>query len=481
MPGAGPRAVLARMSSSATTAPPHEIRDFPDWVPAMVVKELRQGLRNRIFIVAFLALHSILVLNLLATIADNTRWGSGGTFWVCITFALAWLLPARNLSALSDELKHRTLDTLVLTRLSAWRIVAGKWASTAAQILLLGISVIPYLIMRYLTLGVDLPGELAVLGLTLLAGLSFTAMITGMSATGSWLARTLLVLMIGGFLVTFLPALARTGGVAEYGPVGLMMQALLPAAWITVLTLAGGASVIAPVAENHATLRRAVTLGMLIASVIAFRWEVSLLAGFATPALVTGMLLGLADAPNHLPVIHAPFVRRGLAGRIAAIFFTPGPSSGLVYALVMALLWLWGMGAFDPASALLTSSSGGPLTPRTSASAWFFVASLMLPALLLCASRPAWRWRGMVYFLLLIILNAFGVMAEAWGKSENLALPRALALGTPASLFTRSIATLSSGIALTGCWTALLLLALRKEFANAREMQRLVSDNLNLV
>ena len=105
----------------------------------------------------------------------------------------------------------------------------------------------------------------------------------------------------------------------------------------------------------------------------------------------------------------------------------------------------------------------------------------MLPALLLCASRPAWRWRGMVYFLLLIILNAFGVMAEAWGKSENLALPRALALGTPASLFTRSIATLSSGIALTGCWTALLLLALRKEFSNAREMRRLVSENLNLV
>lgn len=461
--------------------PPRTLTDFDDRISPMVVKELRQGLRNRVFVVAFLALHSILVLNVLATIADNTRWGSGGFFWGCITFALAWLLPARNLSALSDEVKHRTLDTLVLTRLSAWRIVAGKWASTAAQILLLGISVIPYLIMRYLALGVDLPGELTLLGLTLLAGLAFAAVVTGLSATGSWLARTLLVLIIGGFLMGSLPELARTGAMQSAGgPLAMLLQAVGPAAWLTVLALGGGAAAIAPVAENHATLRRLVTLGMLVAAVIAIRLETGLLAAFATPALITGMLLGLADAPNHLPVIHAPFVRRGGAGRLAALLFTPGPSGGLLYALLLGLIWLWGVGAFDPASAPLFLRSFF-LMPKSPAAAWFFVASLLLPALLLCAARPAWRWRGVVYFLVLIILGALGIVMETWGSNENLPTLRMLALGTPGSLRNADPAAFSPAIALAGCWTALLLLALRKEFAHAREMRRLVSEHLHLV
>jgi hypothetical protein len=55
------------------------------------------------------------------------------------------LLPLRLSAALREEMGGNTMDTLVLTRLSGWRIVLGKWVATAALQVLMALTVLPYL------------------------------------------------------------------------------------------------------------------------------------------------------------------------------------------------------------------------------------------------------------------------------------------------------------------------------------------------
>ena len=80
------------------------------------------------------------------------------------------LLPLRAAGALHDELRGNTIDTLILTRLTGWRITLGKWVAVVAQQLLATVTVLPYLIVRYFAGGIDVPMELAWLGIFLLAG-----------------------------------------------------------------------------------------------------------------------------------------------------------------------------------------------------------------------------------------------------------------------------------------------------------------------
>ena len=96
----------------------------------MVVKELRQGLRMRSFGGIFVTLHILLVLITLMGGASSNHDSINWLFDGLVTAILCLVFPLRGFAALAQEMNSGTLDMLVLTRLSAWRIVLGKWAST---------------------------------------------------------------------------------------------------------------------------------------------------------------------------------------------------------------------------------------------------------------------------------------------------------------------------------------------------------------
>src|SRR5688572_18104272 len=118
----------------AASASPHSkipTRDFPGWLPPMLVKELRQGLRTRGFVGTLVVFQILmLVLTLVALSTQNATTPSGrmagaafsGFFWAILAVQLIFMTPSRALGGLQLEVESRTLDLLMLTRLTAWRV-----------------------------------------------------------------------------------------------------------------------------------------------------------------------------------------------------------------------------------------------------------------------------------------------------------------------------------------------------------------------
>src|ERR1700722_2347400 len=106
-------------------------RKLDDWLSPILVKELRQGMRARVFVASFLLIQVFLIVLVLGNVAAQGDRSSlefqNVIFWLIIGFTLLLFMPLRGLVAISSEVKNRTMETVLLTRLTAWRVVFGKW------------------------------------------------------------------------------------------------------------------------------------------------------------------------------------------------------------------------------------------------------------------------------------------------------------------------------------------------------------------
>ena len=138
------------------------LTDFSDRISPMLVKELRQGMRAKTFIVVFLSLQVFLAVMLFSArslgLGDQVGSMVSGIIFTFFAIAVLIVQPLRGISALASEVKGNTIDMMVLTRLSAWRIVFGKWVAIVSQSALLLATIIPYLILRYFFGGMNLVG-----------------------------------------------------------------------------------------------------------------------------------------------------------------------------------------------------------------------------------------------------------------------------------------------------------------------------------
>ena len=136
-------------------------RDLSDLLSPILVKELRQGVKAHLFAGALVLLHLFMVVALLVSLAASRssmggRFLAGVTFWVLVCVPLLLLMPISGLRSISGELSARTLDLVLLTRLSAYRIVLGKWAAIVAVTFLLSITILPYVVLRSFLGGIEL-------------------------------------------------------------------------------------------------------------------------------------------------------------------------------------------------------------------------------------------------------------------------------------------------------------------------------------
>ena len=155
------------------------LTDFSDRISPMLVKELRQGMRAKTFIAVFLSLQVFLAVMLFSASAASSSDQIGsvisGIIFTFFAIAVIVVQPMRGTSALSSEVKGNTIDMMVLTRLSAWRIVFGKWVAIVGQSALLFSTIIPYLILRYFFGGMNLFGEMVCMILLFLTSMALTA------------------------------------------------------------------------------------------------------------------------------------------------------------------------------------------------------------------------------------------------------------------------------------------------------------------
>ena len=112
--------------------------DFAAWLPPMLVKELRQGVQSGAFFWTFLLFQAalFLIFSLQVLVVDANPGAVReftALFWVAAVAGVAVLVPLRGLGAIGGEQHGNALDLLQITRLSATRIVVGKWVALVAQ------------------------------------------------------------------------------------------------------------------------------------------------------------------------------------------------------------------------------------------------------------------------------------------------------------------------------------------------------------
>ncbi len=407
------------------------LTDFPDKLSPMLVKELRQGLRARSFTMLFLIFQLLLGFILLSAGAASSSEGAGsfasGVIFTMFSIAVLFIQPMRGVTALSAEITGNTIEMMVLTRLSASRIVFGKWIAIVSQSALILITIIPYLILRYFFGGMILIGEMVFLTLIFLTSMALTAVMVGFSGTNAKLARVLPILGFV-FLLQAIPAFLFRGGFNNFmsycaltdweSRVGILSYV----GFITYLgwcALSHGISVIAPAAENHSTIRRWIALGLTcIAVAVGFHHSVDprvmpvILGIILAPAVITA----LTEPSILLPPICKPFLKRGVAGRVASLFLFPGWPAGIFYTTL--LLAISGAGIL----LAIRSKSGSSYEIELTIVCLSLTGGVLLPALLAAnfSKQESKRFTNFVIFLLtLIILTIIPAIFANMNHHEN--------------------------------------------------------------
>jgi hypothetical protein len=143
-----------------------------DRINPLVVKEVRQGLRTRVFWVCFgLMLLACLLLSLMAyaDVRDGGYSPRGQTYFftyfVCLGLVHFFVIPYSAYRSLAREREDETWVLLALTGMGPRRILRGKVTSFLAQAALYASAVGPFLLFSYYLNGIDLPTILVVLAL----------------------------------------------------------------------------------------------------------------------------------------------------------------------------------------------------------------------------------------------------------------------------------------------------------------------------
>jgi ABC-type transport system involved in multi-copper enzyme maturation permease subunit len=421
-----PRSTISTMSSPVT-----HLTDFSDRISPMLVKELRQGLRAKTFIAVFLALQVFLAVMLFSAGAASTSDHVGavvsGIIFTFFAIAVLIVQPLRGTAALSSEVKGNTIDMMALTRLSAWRIVFGKWVAIVSQSALMLSTIIPYLILRYFFGGMNLLAEMVFLALLFLTSMALTAVTVGLSGCSSVVVRSLipilgLPIMLWSLLVMSLSSGFRgSSGFLEICALDNTESRLAVALYVAAIAYIGGsmlslgASLIAPAAENHSLLRRLAALALLLALFAATLLGetntgamVALVSVIAIPAII----LALTESAPLVQTVCKPFAKLGAVGKLLGWLLYPCWSSGILFAIVIGLISLAGVFAH---SAIASSFD---------AEEWVVIAALF-GGLYFPAVWQVFLFRGdgqrIAHYLLLLVGSfiLLGVLAALSNSMNN--------------------------------------------------------------
>jgi hypothetical protein len=404
------------------------LTDFPDKLSPMLVKELRQGMRARGFTMLFLSFQVMLAVVLLSAGAFSAT-DSAGTFAsgvIFTAFAIAALIiqPMRGANALSAEITGNTIEMMVLTRLSAWRIVFGKWIAIVSQTALIAVTIIPYLILRYFFGGMVLLGEMVFLTLIFLTSMALTAVMVGLSGNTTKIFRVLPVIAIV-FLMNVVPRFLFTGGFGNFMDYCTLsnwdarisvFSYLCFISYLGWCALSFGTSVIAPVAENHSTIRRLIALGLtcIVAVLGVLDWvDYRILPMIFGIILAPAVITALTEPSRMLPPIYKPFLKRGLPGKIASVVLLPGWPSGVFYSSLLLAISLGAMGLAAALKSFPTYDEEALIMCLA------VIGAVLLPALLAAnfSKSEDKRMTNFVVFLLLLVL--FSVVPAIFTNINN--------------------------------------------------------------
>lgn len=438
-----------------------QLRDFSDRLSPMVVKELRHGLRARMFTSILMGTHVLLIVLMSGALLGVPQDMVHAMFWGGAALAFLLFMPLRGSNSLAAETQDGTLDMLILTSISSTRIVRGKWAALMSQNLLLATSLLPYMIARYQFGGVEIVGEAVALLCLLLGSSLITAAVVAFSSQTSRVLRIFLGLAmlfvawpVGSFVVMLAIEKRLSDGMfraLSLLPVGQqaaifggIVVVVLYGTW---LFLALGASRIAPQSENHSTSKRIVYL-IFTAILTAVGWYVCLgidedaVFWCLVPGTILTILAGMDMMTEQMPTfptVMLPFVGRPALSPFSRLL-APGWCSGvLLYAILSACTWSMAVAFFIEQSSadevlgifgILLTAAVVPVCIRLNktnafANWWAVQWALIAAGILMSIFSAAMGGGGIGVFGVFVPTTALFGVASSFSSSDEL-----LAVGT---------------------------------------------------
>ncbi len=148
--------------------------DLPERFGPMTVKELRQSLRRTSFVYPFIFIHLFATLAIYAEFTMSIGLSGGsqpavflwkpdevGPFWWVAMSVCGVLMPLAGFFLMPQEIDEGNHELLLLTTLSRWQIVWGKFFMLWGLCLLTFVSLLPYVVIRYFIGGIEWFSELA--------------------------------------------------------------------------------------------------------------------------------------------------------------------------------------------------------------------------------------------------------------------------------------------------------------------------------
>lgn len=376
------------MNELTDIADPATLRDFPDWLNPIMVKELRQGLRQMPFTLLFLLAHGLLASAFVMAFDAlrsggevNPRAGaviSGVIFTSFAVFGM-FVQPLRALLTISGETSTKSMELLLMTRLDPAKIFTGKWLALFCQTLLLAASLLPYLVLRYHLGGMRLFAEISMLYWMLFASGILTAVAVAASVAASKLSMITLPVVAGLFLVpaggilrvsTSHRAVLEGDATAPGFFPAFIALTVVGAATIR-LALHAGAAQISDAHEMGSALVRKAGLGLILALLLLPGWPFA--DRTLTASLFSFILLcaTFVEPPVLSAVLAREYLERGWRGRWTARFLLPGWAHGALFAPLVLLP--------NFAAITLLTAEWSPF--QSTASKGILFASIILPVL----------------------------------------------------------------------------------------------------
>jgi hypothetical protein len=321
---------------------------WPDSFGAVLTRDLRQGVRRKIFVVALLLLLFALLLGeclrLISVTATTFTAGEGfghiadAIYYCALCLPALIILPLRALVDLTLARRHRHLELIQMTGQSSLRLVLGMLAANFFMALLFLVAALPFLLIRYFLGSVDLARELALFGLIILANLYLVALAIATGSFPKHAQRVAMLFYLAGFALL---VIALSYAFVELGARmtenwRVWAQLLVFAVLLVLFTVFFAAERLAGHAQKFTLWQRFLAIAMLAVLVPDFVRN-----DFPYVATLALCLLQVTAISLTEPVVPSAHRYRGRFLRpLLAIFQQPGWPAGTWFAAFYAGLTL---------------------------------------------------------------------------------------------------------------------------------------------
>lgn len=332
-----------------------------DAVNPILVKEARQALKSRQFVLTFSALlfaalgwtivGSLSMMPQIYTSPSAPRMLIG--YYFVLAVPMLMVVPMAAYRSLEGEIDDGTLELLSISALGPWQIVLGKMASAMLQMLLYFVALFPCVAYAYNLRGVDLPTTLMIMGILFVAGVMLTIAALFMAAISSsrtgritslFVVASMLFIaqwVLGGSVVN----LISFGNPFSGGPLVFVVTATIALSIaLGCLLVTATTAQLTPESENRSSKIRLALLGfgaviigldaLAIQTLERESIEWVTYSSFVCFALWTiGGSMMAAESPVQTPRIRRELPQSFLA-RCTLTWLTPGPATGFIFAAI---------------------------------------------------------------------------------------------------------------------------------------------------